>query len=282
MTEYSPTVKRRQLSAVLRELRKERKLTAIEVTKQLEWTPSKLTRIERDEWKLPNQRDIRDLLDVYEVTDPVERNALLTLAKQARERGWWVDYNDVFRGKFPAFESGADIIRSYDTTIPGLLQIPDYTRAIFRAGAGLDEAAIDRHVEARLARQQILARDNPPQLWTVIDEAALHRVVGGPEVMRAQLEHIIKMSEHPHIAIQVLPNTVGAHPAMAGSFVILDFGSELEPSLVYMETATDGLYLEQATELHRYTVIYSHVQALALSPEDSARHVESMVKQLQR
>ncbi|MGS2645792.1 helix-turn-helix domain-containing protein [Streptosporangium sp. G12] len=282
MTEHSPTVKRRQLSMALLDLRKARGLTAAEVTKRLDWTPSKLTRIERNDWKLPNPRDIRDLLDTYNVTDEDERAALIDLAKQARQRGWWADYKDVFRGRLPAFEAGAVALRTYDPNIPGLCQTPDYMRAVFRAGFGLDEATIERHVEARLARQEILERRNPPQLMTVIDEAALHRLIGGHEVRLAQLEHLIKMGERPNVTIQVLPFSAGAHPAMAGGFVILDFEDTASPSLVYTETPTDDLYREKPPDLHRYTVIFSTVQALALSTEESAQRMQSMVRDLQQ
>ncbi|MEV7908127.1 DUF5753 domain-containing protein, partial [Streptomyces anulatus] len=146
----------------------------------------------------------------------------------------------------------------------------------------LDEVAIERRVEARLARQAILGRDAPPQLLAVIDEAALRRLVGGTDVMRAQLEHIAKLSERPNVTIQVLPLSAGAHAAIMGGFVILDFASPQDPSLVYLETATDGLYLERPEELHRYTVIYGHAQAMALSPDESVRFVESVIEQMRR
>lgn len=283
MAAYSPTVRRRQLSLALRDLRRERGLTAAEVSKKLEWTPSKLTRIERNEWRLPSPRDVRDLLDVYEVTDRAQREAFILLAKESRQRGWWVDYKDVFKGTLPDIEAGAAVIRTYEPTIvPGLLQTADYARAIFKGGRLLGEAMIERSVTARLARQSILERDLPPQFLVVIDEAVLRRLVGGPEVMAAQLEHIIAMNERLNVAIQVLPLAVGAHAAVMGGFVILDFASPRDPSLVYLETATDGLYLEQPEELHRYTVIYGHAQAAALSPDESVRCLKSMIDQLRR
>ncbi|MDP9846853.1 DUF5753 domain-containing protein [Streptosporangium lutulentum] len=178
-------------------------------------------------------------------------------------------------------EVGAGVIRTCEPTIvPGLLQTPDYAHAIFKGGRQLDEAAIGRRVKARIARQAILDRDTPPQLLVVIDEAVLRRPVGGARVMCDQLEHIIKMNERPNVTVQVLPLSIGAHAAIMGGFVILDFASPLDPSLVYLETATDGLYLEQQEELHRYTVIYGHAQALALSPDESTRCMESVIEQL--
>lgn len=277
----SPTVKRRRLSAALRQMRLDAGLDPREAARQLEWDPTKIHRMERNKWVRPDPRDVKDLLDLYGVTDEAVREALLALARESRERGWWADYQDVFRSSLPDFEAGAAFIRTYEAMlVPGLLQTADYTRALMRAGANLDDAAIERRVEARLARQAILAAENPPQLWAVIDEAALLKLVGGPQIMRAQLEHIVKVGESAHVAVQVLPNTAGAHAAMTGGFVILDFASDDDGSIVCIETATDSLYLEQPDELHRYTVIYSHVQALALSPEDSARFMESMIRQL--
>lgn len=279
----SPTVKRRRLSAALRQMRLDAGLDPKEAARRLEWDPTKIHRMERNKWVRPDPRDVKDLLDLYGVTDERQREAMLTLARESRQRGWWADYQDVFRSSLPDFEAGAAIIRTYEgMLVPGLLQTADYTRALMRAGASLDDAAIERRVEARMARQAILDGDGAPQLWAVIDEAALLKMVGGPQVMRAQLGHIIKAGESQNIAVQILPNVAGAHAAMNGGFVILDFASDLDPSLVCIETATDSLYLEQAEELHRYTVMYSHVQALALSPEDSARFVESMIRQLQR
>jgi transcriptional regulator with XRE-family HTH domain len=277
VTEYSPTIKRRQLSKMLLEFRKAKSLTGAQVSARLKWTPSKLTRLELGQWLRMDPRDLNELLDVYEVTDPATRSALLALAKEGRQRGWWVEYGDIFRS-LPDFENGASVIRTYEgMLVPGLLQTADYARALFRAGGDLDEPAIDRHVEGRLARQEVLSRTRPPHLWAVIDEGALLRQVGGPEVMAEQIAHIIKLAEQANIAIQVLPLAAGAHPAMTGGFAILDFGGEQDASIVSLETATDSLYLEKPHELQRYTVIYSHVQALALSPEQSVRAMQSMI-----
>ncbi|MFC4592121.1 helix-turn-helix domain-containing protein [Sphaerisporangium corydalis] len=273
----SPTVKRRQLSATLRQLRERSGLTSTEAAKRLEWTASKLTRIERNEWKLPNVHDIRLLLDIYGVTDQRQREALITLARESRRRGWWADYKDVFRSNLPAFEAGASVIRTYEAVlVPGLLQIPEYTAAVFRGSQVLDDAVVGRHVEARRARQQILDREDPPSLMALIDEAALLKLIGGKSVMRDQLAHLITMAVRPNITIQVVPNTVGAHSAVtAGPFVILDFPGD--PSLVYMATATDSLWLEQPEEYQRYSLIFNHVSTSALSPEESAAYMTTLM-----
>ena len=282
MTSSSPTVKRRRLSAALKQAREAAGLSPKEAAARLEWDMTKIHRIERNKWARPDLSDIRALMNLYGITDERQREALLSLARESRQRGWWADYADVFRGSLPDFEAGASLIRTYEAMlIPGLLQTPDYARAVFRAQVGMmDESTIERRVAARMARQEVLARENPPDLLAVIDEAALRRLVGGPAVMRAQIEHLLKVAERPTIAIQVLPLEAGAHAAIDGGFVILDFPSEEDPSLVVQETATDSLYLETPEELHRYTVMFSHVQALALAPEASARSMESMIRQL--
>ncbi|WP_405143273.1 helix-turn-helix domain-containing protein [Sphaerisporangium sp. NBC_01403] len=283
----SPTVKRRRLSHVLRELRQAAELTATEAAKRLEWDPSKVARMERNQWKLPNVHDIRLLLDLYGVTDERQRDALINLAREARQRGWWADYEDVFRSSLPDFEAGASVIRTYEALIvPGLLQTAAYAGAVWRAGQVLDEQAdhvIERHVEARLTRQKILDRESPPELLAVIDEAALARAVGGPKVMEEQLQHLIKMAARPNVTVQVLPNSVGAHAAMIGGFMILDFPSPVDdPSLVYMETATENLWLETPEKYRRYALIYSQVQALALSPEESVSRMTTQMDEYRK
>ncbi|MEU9887846.1 helix-turn-helix transcriptional regulator [Sphaerisporangium sp. NPDC051011] len=281
MATTSPTIKRRQLSATLRQLREESGMTAAEAARRLTWAPSKITRIERNEWKLPNLRDIRLLLDLYGVTDEHQCDSLLTLAKESRKRGWWADYKDVFRSNLAAFEAGASMIRTYEVVlIPGLLQTAAYAAAVWRAGQVVDESIIERHVQARLARQAILERTNPPSLAAVVDEAALLRIIGSPEVMRHQVRRLIEMAARPNITIQVLPNAVGAHAALNGAFMILDFprpGSD--PSLVYMATSTDSLWLETPEEHRRYTLLFSQVQALALSPYESLLNLTERVEQ---
>lgn len=282
MTSSSPTIKRRRLSAALRELRIAAGMEPKEAAKRLEWDQTKVHRIERNKWVRPDPNDIRMLLDLYGVTDERTREALLTLARESRQRGWWADYQDVFRGSLPDFEAGAAVIQTYEIAfVPGLLQTEAYARAVIE-GAHLEkDNDVDRRVQARLARQDVLIRDNPPQFWAVIDEAALRRIVGGPEIMADQLRHIIKVAEQPNIAVQVLPFEAGAHAALTGGFVILDFASPLDPSLVYVENETDALYLEEPLVLHRYNVVYSHVQSRSLSPEGSLAFMADLAGKLE-
>lgn len=281
MPSYSPTVRRRRLSLALREIRVGTGLTAVEAAKRLEWDPSKVSRMERNDWKLPNVNDIRLLLDLYEVSDQRQREALITLARESRQRGWWADYQDVFRSGLPDFEAGASAIRTYEALLmPGLLQTADYASAVWRAGQVQEEAVVQRSVAARLARQEILERDDPPSLLALIDEAAIQKLVGGEAIMAAQVRHLIEMAARPSVTIQIVPHEVGAHAAMLGPFTILDFPED--PSLVYLETATDSLWLEKPDEYQRYSLIFSHVMTSALPPEESLRRMESQVDQLNR
>ncbi|WP_371782656.1 helix-turn-helix domain-containing protein [Streptosporangium subroseum] len=278
----SPTVKRRRLSAELIRLREQAGLTHDEVAKRLDWSRGRLTHMEQNKWVLPDIGNIRLLLEVYGVTDTAVRDAILDLARQSRERGWWAKYKDVFGGSLPGFEAEASQIRTVElVTIPGLLQTAGYATAIFQAGQVLDQTAVQRRVEGRLTRQAILDREDPPQIWAVIDEAALRKMVGGPKVMAEQLTHLADMAMRSNIAVQVLLDSTGAHAAMGSGFVILDFAGDLDPSIVYLETPTDNLFLERPEEVQAYTLTFNRVVAAALTVEESARYVASLVDRLQ-
>ena len=283
MTTYSPTVRRRRLSAALRRAREDAGITADAAAKQLGWPASKVTRIERNEWRRPTVSDVTDLLDVYGVTDGAVRQAMTMLARQARERGWWEgELKAELGGSLVEFETEASQIRMFQALlIPGLLQTAAYARAVFKGGMVLDEDVIDRHVQARLARQQVLKRDNPPIVWAVIDEAALVKHVGGPAVMRDQLHHLIEVAAHPNVGIQVLPNAMGAHASMTGPFTILSYATPDDPELVYIETGAKGdLYIESPEEVKHYTVKYDHLRASAISADASVAYLTDMIKQI--
>lgn len=277
-----PTVKLRRLSAELIRLRKSAGLTVEEATSRLGWSTGRLTKWETNKWTRPDITLIRALLDLYGVTDEVVREAILDLARQSREKGWWAKYSDVFRGSLPGFEANATQIRTYEALyIPGLLQTPAYATAVFRAGQVLDETAVKRRVEVRIARQDVLKREKPPKFYALIDEAALRKMVGGPEVMAEQLRHLIEVAAAPHITIQILRDSVGAHAAMPGPFTILDFGTDLDPSVVYLETATDSLHLEKPEELEAYALLFIQTVASSESPEESVKYLATLVDQLE-
>ncbi|MEV7965862.1 helix-turn-helix transcriptional regulator [Sphaerisporangium sp. NPDC088356] len=281
---YSPTVRRRRLSNALLQYRQETGLDAKEVAKRLGWPASKLTRIERNEWKLPSVGDVMDLLDCYEIHDEARRQALITLARESRKRGWWEEqYKDILGGALVGLEWEASQIQTFEAlVVPGLLQSADYAAAVLRGGQVLGEEDIQRQVAARLARQRSLDREDAPNFWAVIDEAALRKQVGGVAVMRHQLHHLRQMAERPNVGIQVLPDSVGAHTSMTGPFTILDYQAAEDPSIVYVEVGAVGdLFLEKPADLAHYRRKYGYLQASALSADASRGYLEDLVKQLE-
>jgi transcriptional regulator with XRE-family HTH domain len=268
------TVRRRRLAHEMLQFREDARLTREEVAERMDWHPTKLWRIETARSGVTTA-DLRHLLEIYGVTEIRRRDALIALARNARQRGWWTSYGDALAGSYVPLEAEATSIRTYEPTyIPGLLQTEDYTRAVMRVGLYGTPDEIDRRVTVRMMRQQLHKRDEPPALWAVIDEAALRRPVGGRDVMCAQLDHLIEMSERSHVRLQVLPLSVGAHPSMGGAFVILDYAAE--PSIIYLETPTDGLYLEKREQIDRYNVIFDDLRAEALGPDASLRFIATV------
>ena len=270
----SPTVKRRQLSNELRRLRSEAKMTVEDAADRLEWSRARLGHIETGRRKKPLVTDVRALLDLYSVEDEREREAILGLARAARESGWWTRYDDVFTGRFPGFEAAARKISTYQPTIiPGLLQTPTYMQELAKALLHYDSNESQRLVDARQQRQAILTGSDAPELWTVIDEAALLRL-GNGDLMREQIQHIVDIAESTHsVTVQVLGLEEGLHSGLAGPFVLLEFDEGMSP-LVYLETDTDGLYLEELSEVERYRQILLHVQVAAWKPARSLAYLK--------
>jgi transcriptional regulator with XRE-family HTH domain len=279
---YSPSVRRRRLSAELRRMREQSGMTAAQAAERAGWPQSKVTKIELGERKNVTSQDLSTLFEVYGVGDRQVREALEGLARDAKERGWCSRYKGVFTDLLPDFETEASSIRAYESqVVPGLLQLPEYIEAVFEGGQVHEPEIIKQAVAARLRRQEILHRFDPPELWAVLDEATLRRAVGGPEVMRKQLQHLIHLAARHNITIQVAPFAAGAHSALLGSFVILDFAGPLDPSLAYDETYAASLMLESPAELVKYRAIFGHLQGSALSAADSVSLMESVMSQLE-
>jgi transcriptional regulator with XRE-family HTH domain len=274
MARPSPTVRRRRLRAELRRLRTERGLT-IDAVQELSKGDIKTPNLSRWETGERSVRptDVRLLLDIYGVTGD-EREALLSLARQAKERGWWQAFGTSVPSWFQFYvglESEASAIHEYSAElVPGLLQTADYYRAFLGTAPG-DPRITGKEVEVRTARQERLTSDDPPEFWVVLNEAVVRRNVGGSAVMRAQLDHLAKLSDLPGITIQVLPFSAGVHPAMDGSFSILGFPLPADPAVVYMENQAGSVYLEEAADVARFSRMFSHLIAKALSPDDSRR-----------
>ncbi len=271
----SPTVRGRRLRYELRRLREQRAMTIDQVaaTSGGDWTASAISR-----WETGDRRirpvDLRALLDIYDVQGS-EREVLLMLAREARQRGWWQSYrSDAVPEWFQVYlglEAEAASIHEYAAElVPGLLQTKDYYRAYMNAApAAGDGQAIERKLAVRSARQERLTADDAPEVWVVLNEAVIRREVGGADVMRRQLEHIAELAERPHISVQVLRFRSGAHPAMDGSFIVLGFPAASDPDVIYLESQTGSLYLEKEPEAERYRAMFSHLVASAVGPDES-------------
>jgi hypothetical protein len=207
------------------------------------------------------------------------------LARQAKERGWWQSYAAAIPDWFQVYvglEAEAARIHEYAAElVPGLLQTPEYYRAFLRAApAAGSEEEISRKIEVRLARQERLTGDDPPEYWAVLNEAVTRRAVGGDQRMRAQLHHIADIAQLPHVNVQVLPFSAGAHPAMDGAFSTLGFPEAADPDVVYLENQAGSLYLEEEPEIDRYARMSSHLIAKALDPEESRRMIARLADDL--
>jgi transcriptional regulator with XRE-family HTH domain len=272
----SPSLRRRRLAAELRRLRDQSGLSISDVAEKLDWQGSRISRIETRQLGI-TAPDLRKLLDVYGVDDEAHRGRLAEMARRANERGWWQVYSrNVITsayGDLITVEEEAATIRAYQPElIPGLLQTPGYARAVIRAGRKSETAAdIDRRVEVRLERQQILTRADPPppRVHVVLNEAVLRRRVGGPAVMREQLEHLMAERDRANVTIQVLPFETGAHPAMVGPFVMITFLDPGDLGVVHLEHPTTSLFLETPAELRAYEEFWDDIQASAYSPDDT-------------
>jgi transcriptional regulator with XRE-family HTH domain len=272
--EQNPTLRGRRLAVELMRRREASGLSREEAARRLEWSTSTIFRIETGRNR-PQPGNVRVLLDLYGVTG-AERDGLIQLAREARQPGWWHSFRDVLPNPYEVYiglEGGAASIRNFEpVVVPGLLQTEEYARAMFKGGPReLDRDDIERRVEVRLARQQILTRDDRPRLWAVIDEAVIHRLVGDPAVMRAQLGHLIDTAEQGKTTVQVVPYRAGAHAGTTGPFVILDFPEPADPSVVYVETLAGDIYLEERADVNRYTIAFDRLLAAALHPDDSVR-----------
>ncbi|SCE77718.1 Helix-turn-helix domain-containing protein [Micromonospora matsumotoense] len=266
-----PTVLRMLLGAQLRRLREARGVTREGAGWEIRSSESKISRMELGRVGF-KERDVADLLTLYGVTAAADRDALLKLARDANSPGWWHRYGDVLPGWFQSYlglEAAAALIRSYEVQlVPGLLQTPEYARAVVllgHRGAAVEE--VDRRVELRVQRQQVLHRADPPQLWAVIDEAALRRPIGGPQVMRGQLTALIEATRSPHIRLQVIPFDAGGHAAAGGAFTILRFGDDDLPDIVYIEQLTSALYLDKREDLDYYAAAMERLCVEATPPE---------------
>ncbi|MFJ8534199.1 helix-turn-helix domain-containing protein [Streptomyces sp. NPDC093591] len=280
----NPTVRRRRLGQELRRLRELKGMTAEEVAERLLVSQSKISRLENGRRSI-SQRDVRDLCGVYEVEDHRIVDSLMQMAKDSRQQGWWHSFGDIPYSVYIGLETDAASLRVYDPqVVPGLLQTKQYAEALI-AGA-LPEtppAEVEKRVQVRMRRQErISTEENPLRLWTVLDEAALRRVVGNRSLMRDQLEQLVEQSQLPHVTVQVIPFDMGAHPGLNGQYAILEFPDAADSSVVYIEGVTSDLYLEKANDVQKYSVMYEHLRAQALNVDQSRQFIADIAKEYAR
>ncbi len=278
-----PMALRIALGAHLRRLREASHITPSQAAEAIRATHSKISRLERGR-SGAKQRDVADLLTLYGVTDEAEREELLALARQASTPGWWQQYRDIlprWLEMYVGLEKAASIIRTYEVQfVHGLLQTEDYARAVIliaNAHAPADE--IERRVSVRMKRQQLLTQPGAPEVWTVLDEAVLRRLPGGPELMRAQLEHLLLMTELPNVTLQIVPFDAGPHAAAGGPFTILRFPEPDLPDLVYLEQLNSAVYLDDPDDVLDYVTIMDTLCVQAETDTASKDMIRALLKQ---
>ncbi|MDF3293403.1 MULTISPECIES: helix-turn-helix domain-containing protein [Streptomyces] len=277
----NPTVRRRRLGSELRKLREMKGMTAEEVAARLLVSQSKISRLENGRRSI-SQRDVRDLCGVYGVEDHRIVDSLMQMAKESRQQGWWHAFGDVPYSVYIGLETDAVSLRVYDSLIvPGLLQTPAYARSVIEGmWPEATAAEVEKRIQVRLKRQERITDPvSPVRFWVVLDEAALRRVTGNERIMSEQLDHLVQCSTMPHVTLQVLPYGVGAHPGMYGEFAILEFEDASDASVVYLEGMTSDLYLEKPTDVQDYCVMYEHLRALALNPEQSRQFMARIARE---
>ena len=281
MARRSPTVRERRLARALRHLREGAGLTIEEVADKLEISASTVSRMETAQVGV-RPRDLRFLLDMYEVSD-AERDQLLQIARERRQQRWWQEYADLPIIALAGLEEDASTISQYSAQlVPGLLQCEAYARAVLEAiRVDAKPGDIDRRLKLRMDRQALLKREDPPNYWTVIDEAVVRRQVGGPAVMSEQLGRLIDVARLPNVTLQVLPFSSGAHAGMDSEFTLLHYRESADPDVLFIENSASDLYFEERDVTRRYNRIFDHLRAAAQNPAESVRTLGSIQSQLQ-
>jgi transcriptional regulator with XRE-family HTH domain len=276
----SPTVRRRELGARLRALRTDRGWTVEQVAEQLQFSPSKVSRLENG-FRGVSARDIRDLCDLYGVLDE-QRQQLTDLAAEGKQRAWWQS-RDLPYSTYVGLEAEAASISDFGLgLVPGLLQTEDYARAVLTAPRPpLDDAVIEQRLAGRLARQRVLTSADPPELNAVIEEGVLHRVGGSRRIMQAQLRHLLIASEQPNIHIWVLPYEVGILPVPTNKFIVLTFREPSVPGIVYVEGLSGDLYLGPENGLAVYEQAFSAMRGMAAGPDASRQMIARIAAHLE-
>ncbi|UYB38906.1 helix-turn-helix domain-containing protein [Streptomyces sp. Je 1-4] len=278
-----PTVLRIVLGTQLRRLREGAGITREAAGDAIRGSHAKISRLELGRVSC-KERDVADLLTLYNVTDEAVRADFLKLARRTSSPGWWHQYGDVLLGWFEThigLEEAASVIRTYEVQfVPGLLQTPDYARAVAQLGHPRSSPEeIERRVQLRVQRQELLTIADAPRVWAVIDEASLRRPLGGPEVMAGQLRHLLKMTELPNVTLQIAPFSLGGLAAAGGPITILRFLEPDLPDIVYLEQLTSALYLDKRDDVDHYLAVMDRLSAQSESPRESMAILERLLKQ---
>jgi transcriptional regulator with XRE-family HTH domain len=278
-----PTVPRMLVGIELHRFREAAGISPEQAAYEIRASRSKISRMENGLVRF-KERDVTDLLTLYGITDEQIRGRLVTLARQASTPGWWSKYGDIMADWFESYlglETAASVIRTFELQfVHGLFQTEDYARAVTLLGhTSSSDEEIDRRVSLRLKRQDLLASPTPPQVWSVLDEGALRRPVGGRQVMRAQLSRLAEVARMRHVTIQVVPFDRGGHAAAGGSFTVLRFSEPEVPDVVYLEQLTSALYLDKHEDVDHYMEVMNHLSTEALTPVESTRFITDMSRE---
>jgi transcriptional regulator with XRE-family HTH domain len=275
----NPTVRQRELGKRLRELRNLHGFTVEEVAEKLLCSATKISRLETGA-RRPSFRDVRDLCTLYKV-DEATADEFMNLARGAREQVWWAQYDDLKLDLYLGLEEAATAITSYTMYyIPALLQTEEYTRNIIKAIAPkMNPEVFKQRVEVRLRRQQRLEGDSVPRYRVLLDEAVLHRGVGGPAVMAAQLTKVLETEHNRKVTVQVVPFDAGAHASQDSNFILFEFEEGMSQSpVVFLEGLTGNQYLEKPADIARYREALDYLRDSALSPRESVQLITTMQK----
>ncbi|MEY9846760.1 helix-turn-helix domain-containing protein [Streptacidiphilus sp. MAP5-3] len=275
-------VRRILLGSQLRRLREAKGISREDAGYTIRASESKISRMELGRVSF-KERDVVDLLSLYGVEES-ERGQLLTLVREANQNGWWHSFSDAMPNWFQTYvglEEAAALIRTYEVQfIPGLLQTADYARAIMGLNRPyMAEEEIDHRVDLRMRRQRMVVEGSGPRLWAVIDEAALRRPIGGPKVMRAQVQALIEMAELSNVVLQVMPFRFGGHAAETGAFSILRFPEQDLPDVVYLEQLTSALYLDKRDDVDAYVQVMERLSVDSLTPEKTVDLLTGLLKE---
>ena len=281
----NPVVQRRRLRTELRSARQTAGLTQESVAEAMDWSLSKIIRIEAGSVGI-SANGLRALLNLYKVCDSARTDELVGIARMAKERSWWSDYKEDVSPRFFQFiehEAAASAMRAFQPlTIPGLLQTEEYARIVIQQFATtVSPARLDTLVKIRLKRQELLERDLPPRLHFVLDEAAVRRLVGGKAAMRRQLLHLIRLSNKPNVTIEIVPFTAGVHPGMQGPFVILELAETVDDDVLFLETSRgDLIFGDDPDELSTYGEMFEQLRKLSFGPAESLTFLEVLADEM--